>query len=68
MKPKLPIASWSICAETRLNLAVHACQDGFVIQLTGNDPTCCEEYGPYQQLGMALEEVNKRFGMLLERK
>lgn len=68
MKPKLPVATWAICTETRLNIAVHANKDGFVIQLTGNDQSCCEEYGPYPSLGQALEEINNRFGAILDRK
>lgn len=68
MPVRLPVASWSLCTETRLTLSIQGSDGGFVIRLSGNDQSCCEEYGPYEQLGIALEEVNKRFGMLLERK
>lgn len=67
MPVRLPIASWSICAETRLNISIQVDPEGLVIQFTGNDPVCCKEYGPFQDICEVIEEINHRFGHLIER-
>lgn len=69
MTVKRPLASWVLCHETKLSVAIHRLEACFVLQIScGNDPSIFEQWGPYTDLGEALREANMYFGNLIERK